>query len=236
MGINFDPDCEMRIRQLQRNASANSYRTRQRSLRHTSRFFPLTSSKKQLQAKLKAVRASRKPTPAPKKGKENKASKPLPEKKERGAPTVRLSQRLITSPRHAESRVHLQEPLDAFWQTGDIFNQSSPAIVRCFRKKGHSFASIARESTVSDEEDSGTGNELTTAVVTLDNGSARRLGTEVGGRARDAYSASHHFLTTAFGVNSHKSCNAFRACTGLGPRTSFQLSGPRKVTDYVSIA
>jgi hypothetical protein len=24
------------------------------------------------------------------------------------------------------------------------------------------------------------------------------------------YSASHHFVTTAFGVNSHKSCNAFR--------------------------
>ena len=89
MRINFDPDREMRIRQLRHNASVNSYRTGQRSLRHTSHFFPLMSSKKQLQAKLKAVRASRKPTPAPKKGKENKAPKSPPEKKKRGAPSVR---------------------------------------------------------------------------------------------------------------------------------------------------
>ncbi|KAJ7310607.1 hypothetical protein DFH08DRAFT_974291 [Mycena albidolilacea] len=73
------------------------------------------SSKKQLQAKLKAVRASRKPTPAPKKGKENKASKPLPEKKKQGAPTVRWAQK---------DSHHLTNQLLALIEPSDLYRQS----------------------------------------------------------------------------------------------------------------
>lgn len=57
-----------------------------------------------------------------------------------------------------------------------ISSHASPPMVSCFKKKGHSFASIASESAAS-AEDIGTGDDLTMAGFTSDMGSARRLRT-----------------------------------------------------------
>jgi hypothetical protein len=63
-------------------------------------------------------------------------------------------------------------------EVAGISSHSSPDIVRCLRKKGHSSVSIVKDSAASADE-MGTGEDLMVARITSEVGNARRLRVEV---------------------------------------------------------